>query len=384
MSDAGRRQSPLVSIVTPSYNQVRYLPAAIDSVLAQDYPNIEYLVVDAESTDGTLDVLRACDKRVSWVSEPDDGQSDALNKGFRTTRGEIVAWLNADDLYEPGAVSEAVRAFAAGPAIGLVYGNASIVDEAGRLVRRFEEVEPVSLWRLLHMLDYIPQPAAFFRRSAAAEAGWLDDGLEFAMDWDLWIRLAAVSDVRYVDQPLARARVHPATKTATGGWRRIRELKRLARKHTGTGWTPGTRLYMLDTVHAQLTRRCPWIDRPFGAARRRISARIVAGAAVHADGWLGPTGRLVVPRRWRRASISLEAHRLPDGRELTVAVGAAGRTLVQGTAWRPGPFTLVVPLPDGDGPFVELEITTNVSFRDAAGRRLAVRCVELAPADSDA
>ena len=371
------REPPLVSIVTPSYNQARYLPATIDSVLAQDYPNIEYLVVDGASTDGSLDVLRSYDGRVSWVSEPDHGQTDALNKGFRATRGDIVAWLNADDVYEPGAVSEAVQAFEGEPGIGLVYGNASIVDEAGRLVRRFDEIEPFSLWRLLHVLDYVPQAATFFRRSSADEAGWLDEHLEFAMDWDLWIRLAAVSDVLYLDKPLARARVHPATKTATGGWRRIQELRRLVRRHTGHGWTPGIRLYALDTLHTALTRACPWADHAVAAARRRISERIVVGVSPYTDGWLGPRGCLVVPRRWRRARLALEAYRMPPDRRLTVSIRSAGRTLARGTTRHAGPFALQVTLPDGRDPFVELDVSTNYSFRDASGRRLAVRCIGL-------
>src|SRR5688500_6712732 len=119
------RPEPLVSIVTPSFNHARFIEATIESVLSQDYPRIDYLVMDGGSTDGTLDVLRRFEGRLRWVSGPDGGQAAAINDGFRCTSGEILAWLNSDDLYEPGAVSAAVRAFEERPHAGLVYGDAA-------------------------------------------------------------------------------------------------------------------------------------------------------------------------------------------------------------------------------------------------------------------
>src|SRR5438128_8552250 len=128
---------PLVSIVTPSYNQGRFIEDTIRSVLAQDYPNLEYIVVDGGSTDHTLDVLRRYEGRLRWVSEPDRGQSEAINKGFRMARGEIVSWLNSDDTYVPGAIGKAVAHLGARPEVVMVYGEGYLLDEGGRVTRRF-------------------------------------------------------------------------------------------------------------------------------------------------------------------------------------------------------------------------------------------------------
>src|SRR5689334_11566829 len=140
---------PLVSIITPSLNQAAFIESAIDSVLTQDYPKIEYIVIDGGSTDGTLDILRRYGDRVRWLSEPDAGQSDAIDKGVRLTHGEILAWLNADDAYLPGAVSLAVAAFAEDPARALVYGDAQDIDIHGHVIGPSRQIEPWSMRRLL-------------------------------------------------------------------------------------------------------------------------------------------------------------------------------------------------------------------------------------------
>lgn len=380
MSTGGGAASlPLVTIVTPSYNQGRYLRDAIDSVLAQDYPHVEYLVVDGGSSDETRDVLASYNGRVSWTSEPDRGQAHAINKGFRRARGSILGWLNSDDVYAPGAISRAVEAFRSNPDAGLVYGNGGILDQAGKVVRRFEEIEPFSLWRLVHCLDYILQPAAFFRREDAVRVGLLDEELEFALDWDLWIRLAEYTDVVYLDDELGFSRVYDDTKTSSGGWHRVRELQRLAGRHAGRTWTPGIRLYALDTLGRRLTARGGnlW-KRTVRRAQRSVARSITARVPLHADGWLGPRGRLLVPRRWRRARITLEAHRLPRSGELGVEVSAEGRSLARPRVTAPGELSFAVELPAGDRPFVELTVSTDFSFRAPPDpRRLSLRCVAL-------
>ena len=376
--DQGR---PLVTIVTPSFNQAQYLRNSIESVLGQDYPHIEYVVVDGGSTDGSLDVLESYGDRVTWISGPDGGQADALNKGFERTEGAIVGWLNADDAYVPGAVTKVVRAFEAHPHVGLVYGQGSIIDAKGDLVGPFSEIEPFSLWRLLHGLDYILQPAAFFRRGPAATVGWLDEHLEFALDWDLWLKLATSADVLYLREPLALARVHDTAKTSTGGWPRIREIGRVARSHTGSFWTPGVRLYAVDTLAKQLTRASgQLLHRAVKAMERRASAHIAKHVALHADGWLGPRGQLTVPARWRRVTVALETHGLPKSGRMTVAIAAKGQPLADTVVDRPGRFEISLALPGADRPFIELDVVCDYSFVDATGRRLAVRCVDLMPA----
>jgi glycosyltransferase involved in cell wall biosynthesis len=227
----GSVDRPTVSIVTPSFNQGRFLAAAIESVLAQDYPAIEYHVVDAGSTDETLEVLRAYGDRIRWISEPDAGQADGIDKGIRSTTGEIVAWLNADDLYLPGAVMKAVAALEQDTHAAGVYGNAEFVDVEGRAIGPCAQVEPFDLERLINILDFIVQPATFFRRTAYEAAGGLDRSLHYCMDYDLWIRLGRGAPLRYIEQTLAQVRLHPETKTAIGGLPRLLEIERMVRRY---------------------------------------------------------------------------------------------------------------------------------------------------------
>ena len=246
---------PLVSIVTPSLNQGRFLRQAIDSVLDSGYPHLEYLVVDGGSRDDSVEILRSYSDRLRWVSEKDDGQAEAINKGFALSQGSILGWLNADDAYLPGAIEAATLCFEGRPEVGLVYGEGCILDEDGVVEHAFDGIEPVCLWRLLHFLDYVLQPSAFFRRSFFEEVGGLDETLHFGLDWDLWIRLAAVSELLFVEEEWACSREYRETKTSVGGWRRLRELRRIASRHAGRSWTPGVRLYALDTLSKQLERR---------------------------------------------------------------------------------------------------------------------------------
>ena len=368
-------------MVTPSLNQGRFIRHAIDSVLAQGYPRLELVVMDGGSGDETLDVLAAYGERITWYSEPDEGQSDAINKGFARSRGEILAWLNADDAYFPGAIERGVEELERHPEAGLVYGRGKILDEAGGETGPFAGIEPFNLWRLLHGLDYILQPATFFRRSAFEASGGLDRDLHYAMDWDLWIRLAGLAEVRFVDRVLAGSREYGDTKTATGGWPRIRELGRLVRRHTGRAWTPGVRLYALDTLRRQLRAALPPLARAVDSTVAFASRRIMANTPVHADGWLGPRAALAVPRRWGSFAVELEAHRLPPGGRFEVRFatreGPLGRWIVE----RPGVERLSFDLPrTGEGPFVDVRVRSGFSFSTASDRRrLALRCLRLEP-----
>ncbi len=371
---------PLVSIVTPSLNQGRFVREAIESVLSQGYPRIEYLVVDGGSTDGTLDVLRSYGDDLTWVSEPDAGQSDAIVKGFARSRGEILTWLNADDVLAPGAVERAALELERAPEAGLVYGRGVILDAGGAETGPFVEIEPFNLWRLLHVLDYVLQPAAFFRRSAYEDAGGLDPSLCWAMDWDLWIRLAGVAEVRFVDRVLAGSREWRDTKTATGGWRRIRELNALVERHAGRSWTPGVRLYALDTLRLQLRSALPALTRAVDSAVAFASRRIIEGVPVHADGWLGPRAWLIVPRRWGGFEVELEALRLPSGGRFEVRFSCAGGELGAWTVDQLGRRRLSFELPaGGEGPFAEIRVDSDYDFSSAGDRRkLSLRCVRLA------
>jgi len=207
---------PLVSIITPSYNQGRFLEATLRSVLDQDYPNIEYLVVDGASTDNSVDIIRKVASRLAWwVSEEDKGQSDAINKGLRKAHGEIIGWLNSDDVYEPGAVSAAVAAFQANPSAGLVYADARAIDAQGR---QFNLMRPRQ-YDLVDLLSFniICQPASFMRRPVLEQVNYLDPDYHLLMDHLLWILIAQKADIVHVPQVWASARYHDQAKNRTRG-----------------------------------------------------------------------------------------------------------------------------------------------------------------------
>ncbi len=201
----------LVSIVTPSLNQAAYLEQTMRSVLEQGYRELEYIVVDGGSTDGSVDIVkRYADRLAWWESEKDSGQAEAINKGMKRARGEIVAWLNSDDIYMPGAFEAAAKAFASRPDTVLIYGNMLAVDGRGRTINilRYKQL---SLEDLL-CFEIIGQPAVFMRRSAFEKAGGLDASLHFMLDHQLWIKLAQQGEILHVDGIWAAARYHAEAK----------------------------------------------------------------------------------------------------------------------------------------------------------------------------
>lgn len=222
---------PLVTIITPSYNQGQFIAATIDSVLAQDYPRIEFLVMDGGSTDQTLAVLHSYGARVRWLSQADKGQADAINKGVALTSGSIVTWLNSDDILLPNAVSAAVREFNRHTDAALVYGNGEFIDRDGRVFMPATHVEPFDWYRLLNVSDFILQPAAFFRRAAFLAVGGLDPNLHYVLDYDLWLKLARCYPIHYFPTLLARSRVYPEAKTFRGGMDRLIEVEQMIRRH---------------------------------------------------------------------------------------------------------------------------------------------------------
>jgi glycosyltransferase involved in cell wall biosynthesis len=243
----GGQPQPLVTIVTPSYNQGRFIAATIESVLSQDYPHIEYIIMDGGSTDETAEVVRRYEGRLEFVSEKDRGQSHAINKGFRRARGEIVAWINSDDTLLPGAVRRAVEALAAHPEAAALYGEGYLMDEAGNVTCRFPHTQPYDFWRLANVSDYILQQSVFFRRTALEEIGWVREDLHYVMDWDLLIRLGRRWPLHYERAYFGCLREYGAAKTSIGGHRRIREIAEVLREHTGKRWPIGLFLYGLGT-----------------------------------------------------------------------------------------------------------------------------------------
>jgi glycosyltransferase involved in cell wall biosynthesis len=221
---------PLVSVVTPSWNQGKFIEETIRSVLDQDYPNIEYLVIDGGSTDETLDVIKQYADRIAfWVSEPDGGQAAAINKGWSRSTGQILAFLNSDDCYKPGAIRKAVDAFRAHPDAALVYGQAQWVAADGSPLRTTNiHVDGQDL--LDRPYQGIPQPAVFLKRTVIERVGALDPSFQFALDGEFFVR--AIGNYRAVTLPdvLATMRLHPESKSVSAALGFIPEVFRWAEK----------------------------------------------------------------------------------------------------------------------------------------------------------
>lgn len=209
----------------------RYLEETIQSVLNQDYPNIEYIVMDAGSTDETLAILGKYRGRLEFHSGPDRGTADAINEGFSRSHGSIFAYLNADDIYLPGAISAAMHSMAADPEAGVVYGDANWVDEGGNALAPYP-VRPYDA-ALFSQECFISQPAAFIRREAFELAGRMDPNLQYAYDYDLWIRISRLFPMRKLDALLAASRMHQENKTVGHRRRVLRETMRLLESHYG-------------------------------------------------------------------------------------------------------------------------------------------------------
>ena len=215
------KHTPLISIVTPSFNQVSFIGEALESVRLQNAENYEHLVIDGMSTDGTVDLLRkqATNRKqqnVFWISERDRGQSEALNKGFRQAKGEIIGWLNSDDRYRAGCFEYIVQAFKDNPEVDIIYGDYLMVDALGKVLRIRREIEFNAFVLLYHRILYIPTTATFFRRRVFEEDNWLDEALQYAMDLEFFVRLSKRGyRFKHIPQLLADFRMQPNSKTCS-------------------------------------------------------------------------------------------------------------------------------------------------------------------------
>ena len=270
-----------MSIITPSFNQGRFLEETLLSVQRQDYPRIEHIVVDGGSSDGSLDTIRRHERTLArWISEPDRGQTDAIAKGFAMARGDVLAWLNADDLLMPSAVRVAAAELAGDPALGLVYGDRIEIDARGNTIGAVRL--PSHRHSMFRRNFTIPQETAFFRRTAYDAAGGVDASLHFAMDFDLWVRMAAVAPMRHLPVFLGCYRRHGGSKSVemhggASGQKYVAESEAVYRRHFGSGlpsrqWMFWYRMALKSRLAFEKTRRR---DR---RERSRLSAEMKGGA----------------------------------------------------------------------------------------------------------
>lgn len=375
---------PLVTIVTPSFNHARFIRATIESVLSQDYPRIEYIVMDGGSSDDTAAVAAEYSSRLTFISEKDRGQTHAINKGFQMARGTIVAWLNSDDTLLPGAVTHAVQALAMHPNAGAVYGDGYQIDVDGNIKSKFPFTEPFNLWKLTYMVDYILQQSVFFRRSALEQIGVLDESLNWGMDWDVLLRLGKKFGLVYTPAMLGCLREHEEAKTSIGGGKRFAELKTILRRHGHLKYPPGYIIYGLDTYEKI------WCDRLRRFAPRAISGRLtplvsklcrykIDHTFAHAQGyykdkWATRKAHFMLPpgrgRIRVRGSLPDVQGRL-NGQKLEVIVNGK---LACGVRLETGAFDLRAPVPpEAAASYVRIELRASKAFVPSAAdpRRLS-------------
>jgi glycosyltransferase involved in cell wall biosynthesis len=230
------RKFPRISIVTPSLNQGAYIEENIKSVLNQEYPNFEHIIIDGGSTDGTIDILGKYD-HVIWVSEKDSGQSEAINKGFKRANGDILAWLNSDDCYEPNAFKTIAKELNKDEGKYFVFGDCNVIDGKGEIIgfikgKYKEQRSLIEYWKDA----YIPQPSVFFYRDLLDEIGFLNESLHYALDWDFWLRISEKYSLFYVNKPLSNFRSHEKQKT--GGYEVFEpELYRTSKRYWGNKYS---------------------------------------------------------------------------------------------------------------------------------------------------
>ena len=220
-----------ISVVTPSYNQGRYIERTICSVLTQAYPDVEYIICDGASTDETSVVLERYRDRAKIIVEPDNGQADAVNKGLRATSGDVIGWLNSDDTYTPGALVTVAGFFGRHPDVDVVYGDANYLDADDQIIGAYY----TESWNKKRLLSrpFISQPAVFFRRTVLNRCGDLDPSLHFTLDYEYWLRLPhAGAHFAYLPYTLANARLHSESKTETQGLRVYQELEQVLKRYT--------------------------------------------------------------------------------------------------------------------------------------------------------
>jgi glycosyltransferase involved in cell wall biosynthesis len=378
---------PFVSIVTPSFNMGRFLEETIQSVLGQGYPNIEYIVMDGGSSDSTVEILRRYEGKLRYQTQPDRGQANAINRGFAASSGQIFAFLNADDTYLPGAVATAVRHLLDHRSAGAIYGEAYYVREDGSIIDRYP-TRPFD-YEFLNRNCFICQPATFMWRSAFAASGAMNEGLHYALDYDLWIRMAKRYPFVKVDDYLATSRMHAANKTLGSRGRVFMEILSLAKTHyryVPFDWVFGYASYLLDRHHQffeptrassakyllSLLLGCYYNRTQMRRYGKDWATRLEIGSEFTgrwADGWISKRYVSSMPVPDDCESIRLEGkHLAPLRAGLTLTMRLNGQPIEKTHVREHGPFAITAKCPLGArGKDGVVEIESSRTFRPFAG-----------------
>lgn len=244
---------PSITVITPSFNQGAFIKETIDSVLEQNYPHLEYWVIDGGSTDKTVSILKSYGKKIKWISEKDKGQTDALNKGMKKAKGDIVCYLNSDDVFMPGTLIKVGQTFLLNPSIDWVSGDYIIIDQSGKEIQSFvvwykQLLRSTKFSWLLHITNYIIQPSTFWRRSVFSQIGFFDQSLRYCMDYDFWLRLMKLHQPLYIPEPLSKFRIHSQSKGGSQFDKQFREERLVERRYSKNSW-----LNILHNIHSSLT-----------------------------------------------------------------------------------------------------------------------------------
>jgi glycosyltransferase involved in cell wall biosynthesis len=227
---------PKITIITPSYNQGDFISKTIESVLSQGYPNLEYIVIDGGSVDNTIDILKKYGEEFYWICEPDRGQSDAINKGLLLATGEVIAFLNSDDIYEPGALLNVGDFFTKNPEVDWVTGKCRIINQDGCEIRKAITKYKnfwlrINSYSILLVIDYVSQPATFWRKEVITKVGPFDENLQYAMDYDYSLRVGKYFKLWVLDQYLASYRIHPKSKAGSSASKQFDIDLEIAKRH---------------------------------------------------------------------------------------------------------------------------------------------------------
>ena len=367
---------PLVSVVMPSYNQSQFIEAAVRSVLEQDYTSLELIIADGGSTDGTLQCLEGLlahfGHRLRWISEPDSGPANAINKALGMVRGEIIGWLNSDDLYASGAVQAAVHCLTARPETVMVYGEGEHIDENGTRMGRYPTLPPSVSPEVFQKGCFICQPTVFLRREGLQHVGFLDESLKTAFDFELWLRIFQQFPERiaFLDQLLASSRIHAACITSRQRRLVAMENMRILSKYFGHAQPHWLLTYaeelcqnypfgvesgdMQALVDEALSEAAGYIEEHSLARLKETLAQdarfrlAVPGifATVYSDGW-APETLVIRLRRAGGKNVLLHCeHRWPVFQPICLEITASWGIGFAMTVEKSGPFTIAMTIPE--------------------------------------